>query len=145
MSFAMDEEKEKKGEIITTKVEKKKKHINKDLIKTMAVLASKIKSSVLGNIKCYFISLYYYHNYATKFEYNPKIKPVYLFNKEITQNNADEIKDILNTFLYMTYRTNFTNLKTIGLGNYTTDCGWGCMIRCSQVAPKQGFYRKKNF
>jgi hypothetical protein len=145
MSFAMDEEKEKKGEIITTKVEKKKKHINKDLIKTMAVLASKIKSSVLGNIKCYFISLYYYHNYATKFEYNPKIKPVYLFNKEITQNNADEIKDILNTFLYMTYRTNFTNLKTIGLGNYTTDCGWGCMIRCSQMLLSKAFIEKKIF
>ena len=145
MSFAVDEEKEKKGEIITTKVEKKKKHINKDLIKTMAVLASKIKSSVLGNIKCYFISLYYYHNYATKFEYNPKIKPVYLFNKEITQNNADEIKDILNTFLYMTYRTNFTNLKTIGLGNYTTDCGWGCMIRCSQMLLSKAFIEKKIF
>ena len=145
MSFAMDEEKEKKEEIITTKVEKKKKRINKDLIKTMAVLASKIKSSVLGNIKCYFISLYYYHNYATKFEYNPKIKPVYLFNKEITQNNADEIKDILNTFLYMTYRTNFTNLKTIGLGNYTTDCGWGCMIRCSQMLLSKAFIEKKIF
>ena len=79
------------------------------------------------------------------FEFDEKLMPVYLFNKEITPKNADEIKEILNTFLYMTYKTNFTNLKTIGLGNYTTDCGWGCMIRCSQMLLSKAFIEKKIF
>ena len=130
---------------INKKVERRKKNINKELIKTMVVLESQIKSSLFGNFKCYFISLYYNHNYSTKFEYNNKNSPVYLFNKEITSKNQNEIKDILNTFLYMSYRTNFINLKTVGCGNYTTDCGWGCMIRCSQMLLSKVLIEKKIF
>lgn len=71
--------------------------------------------------------------------------PTYIFNKEITSKNIEEINDLLNTFLYMTYRTNFTNLKTIGCGNYTSDCGWGCMIRCSQMLLSKALIEKKIF
>lgn len=146
MNYAMEED--IKNEIITTeekKVEKKKKYINKELIKTMAVLNSKIKSSIFGNIKCYVVSLYYHTINTKKFEFNTKYCPIYIFNKEIISDNKDEIKDILNTFLYMTYRTNFYNLKTVGCGNYTSDSGWGCMIRCSQMLLTKALIEKKIF
>ena len=144
MSYAMNDYK-KDQNFATEKVEKRKKYINKDLIKTIAVLSSKIKKSVIGKIKGYFISMYYNHNYAKIFEFEEKIMPVYLFNKEITPKNSGQIKNILNTFLYMSYKTNFTNFKTIGLGNYTTDCGWGCMIRCSQMLLSKALIEKKMF
>ena len=146
MNYAMEED--TKNEIITTqnkKVEDKKKNINKELIKTMAVLDSQIKSSIFGNIKGYVISLYYYYLSTKKFEFKTKYSPIYLYNKQITIDNKDEIKDILNTFLYMTYRTNFYNLKTIGCGNYTSDSGWGCMIRCSQMLLSKALIEKKIF
>ena len=64
MSYAMNDYK-KDQNFATEKVEKRKKYINKDLIKTIAVLSSKIKKSVIGKIKGYFISMYYNHNYHT--------------------------------------------------------------------------------
>ena len=45
----------------------------------------------------------------------------------------------------MSYRTNFINLKTVGCGNYTSDCGWGCMIRCSQMLLSKVLIEKKIF
>ena len=45
----------------------------------------------------------------------------------------------------MSYRTNFINLKTVGCGNYTSDCGWGCMIRCSQMLLSKVLIEKKLF
>ena len=141
MDFAIEDN--KKNQIINTNTIIKKKNINKNLIKTMAVLKSKIKSSFFGNLKSYIISLYYYHNYSKQFEYKAKYSPIYLFNTEITSENKDQISNILNTFLYMSYRTNFTNLKTIDCGNYSTDCGWGCMIRCSQMMLSKVLIEKK--
>ena len=33
----------------------------------------------------------------------------------------------------MTYRKGFITLKAVGCHSYTYDCGWGCMLRCSQM------------
>ena len=43
----------------------------------------------------------------------------------------------------MSYRTNFINLKTVGCGNYNSDYGWGCMIRCIQMLLSKVLIEKK--
>lgn len=41
---------------------------------------------------------------------------------------------IVNNFLYITYRNNFNGIECSSTKNlYTTDCGWGCMIRAAQM------------
>ena len=124
---------------------KKKKYINKKLLQSMAIIKSKLKSSILGSVKCYIRSLYYYHSTLNKFDINNTLLPIYLFNKEISSKNQNEVNNIINTFLYMTYRTGFVNMKTIKAGNYTSDCGWGCMVRCSQMILSKAFIEKKIF
>jgi len=111
----------------------------------MAIIKSKLKSSILGSVKSYIMSLYYYHSTLNKFDINNILSPTYFFNKEISSENKDEVNNIINTFLYMTYRTGLINMKTIKSGNYTSDCGWGCMVRCSQMILSKAFIEKKIF
>ena len=134
---------QQKNNVINTK--KKKKYINKKLLQSMAIIKSKLKSSFLGSVKCYIMSLYYYHSTLNKFDINNAMWPIYLFNKVICPKNQNEVNKIINTFLYMTYRTGFINMKTIKAGNYTSDCGWGCMVRCSQMILSKAFIEKKIF
>ena len=138
-----NEDTKKNDNIINTK--KKKKYINKKLLQSMAIIKSKLKSSILGSVKSYIMSLYYYHSTLNKFDINNILSPTYFFNKEISSENKDEVNNIINTFLYMTYRTGLINMKTIKSGNYTSDCGWGCMVRCSQMILSKAFIEKKIF
>ena len=111
----------------------------------MAVLSTKDISSRKGNIKSFITSLYFNKNSCKKFENKSYDFPIILFNKEITFNKKNQIDDILNSFLYMTYRTGFINLKVVGCHGYTSDCGWGCTIRCSQMMLSKALIEKKIF
>ena len=131
--------------IIEDKKEEKKKKINKALIKSMIVLNGQVKSSIFGNVKSYIFSLYYNKIKVPKFDHNKNINPTYLFHNQITEKNKNEVDYILKTFLYMTYRSGFINMKTISSGNYSSDSGWGCMIRCCQMLLSKALIEKKIF
>ena len=45
----------------------------------------------------------------------------------------------------MSYRSDFTNLNLTGSGNYTTDCGWGCMIRSCQMMLSKALIERKKY
>ena len=45
----------------------------------------------------------------------------------------------------MSYRSGFINLNNIGCENCTSDCGWGCMLRCCQMLLSKGLIQKKIF
>ena len=45
----------------------------------------------------------------------------------------------------MSYRSDFTNLNVTGSGNYTTDCGWGCMIRSCQMMLSKALIERKKY
>ena len=54
--------------------------------------------------------------------------------------NIIEIKDIIYSKLYFTYRSNFPNLRNTYL---TNDIGWGCTIRSGQMLIGNTLLRKK--
>ena len=72
-------------------------------------------------------------------------KPIIIFDK--IQNNKDNklFKKIQKNFIYMSYRTGLVNTKFLpgGKNDYTSDCGWGCMLRCCQMMLSRGFIKKK--
>ena len=152
--MVIDKEKEKKkdndfkiskNKSLSKSILKPKNTINKSLIKTIAVLKSKDLSSRKGNIKSFITSLYYNLNNSKKFDVNSPSFPLFLFDKKITAENKYELSTLLNSFLYMSYRTGFINLKAVNCPSHTSDCGWGCMLRCSQMILSKGFINKKIF
>ena len=115
-----------------------------ELIKIMSVLKSVKMNSWKDNFKS-LISTIYYNGYALskKFDkYNPDV-PLYIFDNKITNIINAEIKFLFKTFLYMSYRSGLINLNTIGGGDYTSDCGWGCMLRSCQMMLSKGIIQKK--
>ena len=117
---------------------------NYKLIKAMAVLKSSNYQTWKDNFKSLVSSLYYNgYGLSKTFDKESPTFPLYLFDKKITDDNHDEINRSLKSFLYMSYRSGFINLNNIGCGDYTSDCGWGCMLRCSQMILSKGLIQKK--
>ena len=121
---------------------KLKKNINENLIKTMAILYGRDISSKKGDIKTYLTSLYYKNNFSKNFEYNSN-HHITIFNQGLNSNNKNEIDNILKSFLYFSYRTGLIDLKFVGCDSYTSDCGWGCMVRCSQMILSKAYIENK--
>jgi hypothetical protein len=114
----------------------------------MAVLNTSNSKDWKDDVKSFVSSLYYQgynYSFSKKFDQNSMVFPIFLFNKKIDKIIRDEIKFPLKSFLYMSYRSGFINLNCIGSGDYTSDCGWGCMLRCSQMILSKGLIQKKIF
>ena len=119
-----------------------------NLIKIMAVLNTSNSKDWKDDVKSFVSSLYYQgynYSFSKKFEQNSMVFPIFLFNKKIDKIIRDEIKFPLKSFLYMSYRSGFINLSNLGLKNYTSDCGWGCMLRCCQMILSKCLIQKKMF
>lgn len=130
----------------TINVEKKLKNQKNqkiDLINLIIInKAFKIKKSV-QSIKSYITSIYYKKN-STKHKFNIKTykSPCYIYDSNIIEIRGDlDINYSINFFLYMSYRSGFETLNNVGCGNYTSDCGWGCMVRCCQMMLSRGLIK----
>ena len=113
-----------------------------NIIKIMAVLKSSNNQSWKDNLKS-LVSSIYYNDYglSKKFDkYNP-VLPLYIFDTEI--DSIVETERLLKSYLYMSYRSGFINLNSIGCEDYSSDCGWGCMLRCCQMILSRGLIQKK--
>jgi hypothetical protein len=62
--------------------------------------------------------------------------PINLFDSQT--NYLIDINNSLFCFLYMSYRSGFFNMKYLGIGDCTSDSGWGCMLRCCQMMLSRG-------
>ena len=113
-----------------------------DLLKLLVLTKSKKKTSFMGNFK-HLLSSIIYNNKT----FNDKLNtitvkyPIYIFDSQI--NNYIDINYSLFCFLYMSYRSGFFNMKYYGMGDFTSDSGWGCMLRCCQMMLSRGLVKLK--
>jgi len=89
-------------------------------------LSNKI-SNIKNNIKYNIITTNSYVNFSN-------LKYVKIFDKIFTENEIKngKLNDSLATLFQMTYRSEFPQLIHPNKV-YTSDCGWGCMIRVAQM------------
>lgn len=67
-----------------------------------------------------------------------KISPVYILGQSFLLNSEDEVERFRQAFvskIWLTYRKEFPQLEGT---SWTTDCGWGCMLRSGQMLLAQG-------
>ena len=131
--------------IYKTTINLRSKNKEKNIIKIMSVLKSSNIQTWKDNLKSLVSSLYY-NGYALskKFDKNEPELPIYIFESKIDKMD-EQINFLLKTYLYMSYRSGFINLNCIGCGDYSSDCGWGCMIRSCQMILSKGLIQKKIF
>ncbi len=115
-----------------------------EVVRSSAILLPKNSFSLLSSIKSFTSTIYYNHLINNpKLDYNKINEPFIIFNQKYNKSNFNNFKIQLYTFLYMSYRSDFYNLKGIGSGNYTNDCGWGCMLRASQMMLSKALIERK--
>ena len=115
-----------------------------NIVKLMSVLKSIKMNSWKDNFKSLMSSLFY-NGYALskKFDKSDPDIPLYIFDNKIESVVIAEIGFLLKTFLYFSYRSGLVNLNSIGGGDFTSDCGWGCMLRCCQMMLSKGIIKRK--
>jgi hypothetical protein len=98
---------------------------------------SKKTKELMGNFKHFLSSMIY--NYKPFNDKLTKITAEYPINLFDSQTNyLIDINNSLFCFLYMSYRSGFFNMKYLGIGDCTSDSGWGCMLRCCQMMLSRG-------
>ena len=115
-----------------------------EVVRSSAILLPKNSFSLLSSIKSFTSTIYYNHLINNpKLDFSNINEPFIIFNQKYNKSNFNNFKIQLYTFLYMSYRSDFYNLKGIGSGNYTNDCGWGCMLRASQMMLSKALIERK--
>ena len=87
--------------------------------------------------------IYNYFRFNSKFDLPPT--KVQLYNKIFNTSKQEEIQKFNNKFskiIYVSYRSRFKpQINVKNNKEYTSDCGWGCMIRSSQMILCRAIYK----
>ena len=109
-------------------------------------ISSSIKKSAKSGLMKNFVSTIVYNGIKTNDKFNPLTKkPIIIYDKLQNQKEENILKKIQESFIYMSYRTGLVNTSFLpgGKNNYTSDCGWGCMLRCCQMMLSRGLIKMK--
>ena len=113
-----------------------------DLIPISSSIKKSTKSGLMKNI----VSTIVYNGIKGNDKFNPATKkPVIIYDKIQNKKEENIFKKIQESFIYMSYRTGLVNTSFLpgGKNNYTSDCGWGCMLRCCQMMLSRGLIKMK--
>ena len=106
-------------------------------------IKKKTKNAIMKNL----VSKIVYNGITFKDKLNDaSSKNLIIIYDKIESNFSPELlKKIQDSFIYMSYRTGLVNTSFLpgNKNKYTSDCGWGCMLRCSQMMLSRGFILKK--
>ena len=84
---------------------------------------------------------YNFINFNTSFVDFNKFIRIRLYDKDFNiKSELDQLNSELNFILYFSYRSDFYPIQSEDY-SWTTDCGWGCMIRASQMMLSRAVYK----
>jgi cysteine protease ATG4 len=66
-------------------------------------------------------------------------KLVWLLGKSFNKDQMEDYRQAFESILWFTYRRDFDQMKPY---EYTSDAGWGCMLRSAQMMVSQAFQRR---
>ena len=96
-------------------------------------------SNSLFNLKDYLK----YNIISLNYKFNTKDKSlIHIFNKVYASPNIEFMNQKLKSLIIFTYRNNYKpQINSKNEAIYNSDCGWGCMIRSSQMILARAIYK----
>ena len=96
-------------------------------------------SNSLANIKDFFK----YNLISLNYKFSTKDKSIiHIFNKSFSQVNEEFMNKKINSIIKFTYRNDYKpQINSKNNSIYNSDCGWGCMIRSSQMILARALYK----
>jgi cysteine protease ATG4 len=119
----------------------------KNIINSLLIYPNNIKTVKIKENKNEDLNIFF-QNKLKELKYIIPGDKFIIFSKEFNNDNNIKTTHFLMKIIYFSYRNNFNPISNNNKFRltYTSDTGWGCMIRCGQMIMSRGLYKylKKN-
>ena len=120
----------------------KDEEIIKNIINSLVINSNEIKSFKIKDNKNEDLNIFF-QNKLKELKYIIPGDKFIIFSKELNNDNNIKTTHFLMKIIYFSYRNNFNPISNNNMFRltYTSDSGWGCMIRCGQMIMSRGLYK----